>query len=464
MACGGVTPFEFSSSTSSPLYVLVLAGVYRLVGVNKIAPLVLSWGFGLGALWVAAKTLKETVSARWQMVALVGVVLLTPMFVIGTLGMEHSLHLLLVLVFLRCFQDEAKPLWVVAVLSALLVGTRFEGLLMAAAAVLVLLLQRRWVRAGVIAVAAWVPVGIYAWFSMAHGGYWLPNSVAIKGLRVSGLEVGERLRNLWMVVSHNVTYAPHLGLLAVLLVGLAVVVRKRQPELAATVAVVGGGSVLHLLTADVGWAFRYEAYLVGAGLVVLARAWPALVGSRMTVRVAAGCLLLVLAVLLGDRAGQAGVLLPKFSRNIYLQQWQTALFFHEAYAGQAVAANDIGAINYLTDLHFLDLAGLASAEVFQAKRTDDYTTDFLDDLSGRRGVQVAVLYETWFSEHPATTLGGPELPLSWIRVRRWTVQERLQLGDRTVSFYALSPEGAVTLKAKLDAFEKKLPGAVKVTR
>jgi hypothetical protein len=460
----GVTPYEFSSSTSSPLYVLLLSGVYRLLGPSQYAPLALSWIFGLAALSIAAKTLKQAVSPARQTVALIAFVLLTPLFVVGTLGMEHSLHLLLVLLFLDCFENQTKPLWLVVVITALMVGTRYEGLLMAGVACLILLVHRRWLRALVIAASAWIPVGVYALFSRAHGGYWLPNSVAIKGLRVTGLSAAERLSNVWAVAKPNLIRGPHLAFLAVLLLLMAAALRKPRPRLAATLAVVGGTSLLHLLTADVGWAFRYEAYLVGAGLVAAACAWPALRDSRPKfVPIATIVLSLTIAVLV-LRCALAGAMLPKFSRNIYLQQWQTARFLQASYPGGAVAANDIGAIDYQTDLHCLDLAGLASADVFNAKRSGDYTTDFLEDLADARGIQVAVLYDSWFSAHPITSLGGPPVPDSWIRVRRWRVPEKLQLGDTTISFYALSPEQAATLKTKLDAFEPTLPKEITVMR
>src|SRR5215471_6148903 len=91
----GVSPYEFSSSASTPLYVLLLAITYRLFGVNEYAPLLLSWIFGLASICVASRILRRYISEGWQAVTLVAMVLFTPMFVIGTLGMENSLHLLL---------------------------------------------------------------------------------------------------------------------------------------------------------------------------------------------------------------------------------------------------------------------------------------------------------------------------------------------------------------------------------
>jgi hypothetical protein len=263
------------------------------------------------------------------------------------------------------------------------------------------------------------------------------------------------------VTQANLQHAPHLPLLLAGALVMAIALRRTHPKATGVLTVVGLAGVLHLMTADVGWAFRYEAYLLGAGVVAMATAWPLLGRSgakAMTALVyfAAFCA----GGLLIFRGAVAAALLPPFSQAIYRQQWQTARFLAVSYPGGTVAANDIGAINYVSDLHCLDLAGLASAEVFRAKREGEYTTEFLGQAAAARGVQVAVLYDTWFSEHPITPLGGPPVPPTWIRVRRWSVLQRMQLGDRTVSFYALNAEQAALLRARLDAFEQGLPKGV----
>ncbi len=51
-----------------------------------------------------------------------------------------------------------------------------------------------------------------------------------------------------------------------------------------------------------------------------------------------------------------------------------ALFLKDFYAGNVVAANDMGAINYIADIRCLDLYGLASMEVADLKRAGGATT------------------------------------------------------------------------------------------
>lgn len=124
--------------------------------------------------------------------------------------------------------------------------------------------------------------------------------------------------------------------------------------------------------------------------------------------------------------------------------------------------NDIGLINFTTNFHCTDLWGLANSDVFAARRAGAYSTDILSEETARRGVEIAVIYDAWFSNSAKTITPGPAIPASWIRVRRWRAPCLEQLGDRTVSFYALTPDEAMRLKTHLKAFERSLPSDVDV--
>jgi hypothetical protein len=394
---------------------------------------------------------------------MVAVVLLTPMFLLGTLGMEHSLHVFAALLFLAVFQCEEEPAAVMACATALLCAARYEGLLMAGAAAAVLLLRRRWKRAATIAAAAWVPVACYAWFSIAHGGSWLPNSVLLKGVDVAGSGWFARLVPVWETIRTNAIGAPYLPLMSIALLLLAGFLWKRNPPLGGMLGVVGMAGVLHLATAAVGWGFRYEAYLVATGITVFACAWPEMErAAKSGVAVCSIGLLSLAFLFLTIRATLCGALLPQFSRAIYEQQGQMAQFFKTYYPGGSVAANDIGYITYETDVHCLDLAGLASTEVFNAKRGGRDTTEFLERTARAHGVQVAVAYESLFSNGVHAKLGGPKLPASWEKVGEWSVPERLQLGGKTVTFFGTDAANAARLREHLEAFAGDLPKRVSV--
>jgi hypothetical protein len=456
----GGSPYEFSSSSSTPLYVLLLSFVYWVVGPSQYAPLFLSWVFGLASIFVAAQILAEHLIAVRQTAVLAAIVLLTPLFAIGMLGMEHTLHLFLTLLFVQRFDRSNESTWIIATITALMVATRYEGLFMATIGCLILIVLRRWTRAASVVVAAWLPVAIYAIFSTFHKGYWLPNSVAIKGIQIHGLALSARIVNVLMITSSHCFRGAHLFFLLAGTLVAALSLRNSRPRVAAMLFLIVGAGYLHLIAADIGWAYRYEDYLLGSGILGAACAFPLLRGSSRRV---SACLFVCAGAFLLGRAVQAAASLPQYSRAIYLQQWQTAAFLKTYYPGAAVAANDIGAINFRSDLRSLDLVGLADSDVFFAKRAGAYSTQFMDHETAERSIEIAIIYDSWFSVHPQTRLGGPPIPASWIRVRRWRVPQKEQLGDDTVSFYALTPDATRSLQERLRAFESILPKNVTVT-
>ncbi len=78
---------------------------------------------------------------------------------------------------------------------------------------------------------------------------------------------------------------------------------------------------------------------------------------------ACGALALLLFFPLAMKGGRLLWFLPQCTTNIYEQQYQMGLFVRRYYQNSTVALNDIGAVNFLADIHCLDLLGLANAEV-----------------------------------------------------------------------------------------------------
>ena len=456
----GVSPYEFSSSASTPLFVLTLAATFKLFGVNEYAPLVLSWTFGLLAIWVASRMLRKRLSDAWQTLVLVALVLFTPMFVVGILGMEHSLHLLLTLLFLNQIDKRDSPIWTVAAITALMVATRYEGLFLALTGIVFLVAARKFAKALAIAVSALVPIGAYALFSINQGGYWLPNSVALKGTnRIHGLDLLSRSVSLLHVTLSNISRAWHLVFLLGALSIAAFVLRKRR-RCCGLLVIVAGACCIHMATADVGWVFRYEDYLIASAIVILACSFSRLRESSRVAAIAVGCFLFCSEAFLIERSIDAAVMLPGHSLSIYSQQWQMAAFLKSYYPNARIAANDIGAIDFVNDLHLLDLVGLASGDVLMAKRKGRYSTDFIEQSASKRDIQIAIVYDAWFSTSSKSPFRGPPLPKRWIRVRRWTIPYEDYVGDETVSFYALNPDAAGPLQTNLIQFERTMPRAV----
>ena len=461
----GVTPFGFSGSSSSLLFPLLMAGLYRIVGITDYLPLVLSWISGLAAIYVAGRILSRFLEPKLQTVLLILFVLCPPLFVLGILGMEHSLHLLLTLLFLDLFLKDDVPAWQAIAISTTMVAARYEGLFFIAPACVILAAQRKWKAALSIAMGAAIPVCTYAAFSVAHGNYWLPQSVALKGAQTRSKSIAGTVWDLLHRAKMNSGDGPWLVLLLIALAASALSVAGRKwSRTALPLVVVFVAGCLHLCLAGVGRMSRYEDYLIGAGIVAIGCAFPTILKrtSRMTFTMlwilfcAAGISLLL-------RASVPAMLLPACARAIYAQQMQMARFVRTYYPRGSVAANDVGAISYYSDIHCLDVVGLASPEVFFARRRGVYTTDYLQTLAVAQHVQLAIVYDSWFSPERPDLL-GIAVPPDWVRVARWSLPQMLQQGGKTVSFYAVVPGETEHLRSALQEFALTLPKEVTVTQ
>jgi hypothetical protein len=126
-------------------------------------------------------------------------------------------------------------------------------------------------------------------------------------------------------------------------------------------------------------------------------------------------------------------------------------FVHQYYQNATVALNDIGAVNFLADIHCVDLWGLGNVEVARARRRHTYNVRDIERVTQQNGVRIAIVYDSWFP-------GG--LPPEWIRVGRWTIRDNVIVGSDTVSFYATSPAEAQHLSQCLGDFYLQLPTEV----
>jgi hypothetical protein len=131
------------------------------------------------------------------------------------------------------------------------------------------------------------------------------------------------------------------------------------------------------------------------------------------------------------------------------------LFLARFYQDKPIAANDIGAINYLADIRTVDLVGLGTLEVASMKRRGNYNTQQIYELAKQKGVSIAIVYDSWYNK-----LGG--LPPQWIIVGEWKIFNNVVCGSDTVSFYAVDPLEIDNLIKKFKAFSNTLPAEVVV--
>ena len=475
----GVNRHEFTSSSSSLLWTLLLSGVYAVFGVNDLAPLILNVLFLSVLLAFVFYILRSSGSGAvlngfFLFILTLGI----PSVALVFCGMEHSLHTALSVIFAygsaqvisrNSTCTPVRELSMLLVFAALVVMARFEGVFLVAVVCLLLVLRRRWMLSALLGVCGAFPVVLFGMISVVKGWYFFPNSIMAKANVPRSLSLANLLglgnsSNTTSLFERLYLSAPSLTVLLLFAVGGLVVLGRTSAKVwnpVSTLLVIFVlTTLIHLQFADTGWFFRYEAYLVALGIFAIALAvlrlrqssglfWqrgPALIGMVILVGV-------MVTPLLARGAG-ASIHAPVFSRDIFHQQVQMGLFLKEYYSEAGVAANDIGAINYYSDIDCLDLWGLADLDTFRAKWIGEYPPHLRFELAEARGVKIAIIFDKWFERY-----GGS--PVQWYKVAEWTDKDNVASVSKTVSFYAVDPSERSRLAQSIRLFSSnRLPEKV----
>ena len=471
----GVTPARFGSSSSSLLWEPLLAGSFRLFGLHAITPLVLATVFGCGVLVVAYTAFRRHgLSTIATLVALLLLQMAVPLPVLAFSAMEHVLQLLIDLGFilvvagLLASDKPRQPARYLALLALAMLTTtvRFEGLFLVFVACLVMLWQRRWIGAVVVGLAAIAPVVLYGWFSVRHGGLYLPNSVLLKGhpmdlhslqgiVHSLGFQAAVRLTSLSYL-------APLVAIGAAALVAGSLAGEKRESLSAYVLILALGTTLLHLQFASYGCVYRYDAYLIGlllTGITLAAApylhrpAWPPTNADlRLVAGLAVFAFVAAMPLLFRMRSAVRDYTIAPY--NVYCQQIQMGRFLQTYYAGKTIAANDIGAITWLGKINLVDTYGLDNINLAKKKLAGTYGIDDVMNEARVNNASIAIVYDAWL----------PAPPTAWTPVAKWTIPDNIVCSQDNVTFYAIDPAEKERLPRLLEEYRPRLPVGVKVER
>jgi hypothetical protein len=474
----GITRFGFTSASSSPLWTFLIAVSYAVFGVSETSPFYLSLLCGALVLGVAYCVLRwYKLSSKLTFWTLLILVFFTPLPLLICIGSEHPLHaaLTILLTFLaaRLLSEESpstarRDLILLLAISPILTVVRYEGMFLILVVCALFFLRRRWMTGVAVGMAGFSSLLLYGAIGLAKGWSWLPSSILLKGNFPRFTDLGTALNSVFGPAYVNVKMGPHLVVLVLGSLFLALYASDKRKALwdsrQVMTAIFVAITLAHIQFCMVALFFRHEAYLVALGIVVVVAqlsdqlpeklfgtpADRALVPKHAGGVVQAALLIYPCLV----RAGAALVYLPQASKNIYEQQYQMALFIKRYYQGSTIALNDIGAVNFLADVHCLDLWGLGNYEVTQLRRRHEYRTRDILRLSREAGVKVAMVYDTWY----AGDIGG--LPRDWVWVGQWALPDNVVAGGDRVSIYAVDESETAPLIQKLQDFSPLLPKEV----
>lgn len=482
----GMNPYAFASASSSVLYTILLAALFKIFSVQVLIPFVINALVAIGVLVIVRRWLEnEGVSGAGQLVILLALIFLTPLPILVICGMEHTLQSLFCFLFIYGFSgwlEKAsrtgswKMPWSLFVYGMLVTFIRYEGLFVIAVAGVLLLHHRKLGAAISLGLVSALPLVVFGAYSVAKGSYFLPNSVLLKSagapLNISGMlhYVNSLLVDkLTIVKTDSVPVGsprPGISLLAtqrlLIILPLSFVVFWRYiRERIAYGYILGillAVTLIHLCFAATGWLYRYEAYLIFCSTVIVGllvwqygrKVWlerGVAVRWMMAVVVFAAVFPLVLrSAAAFTRTGDACV-------NIYEQQYQMGRFLRTYYDSDVNAVNDIGAVSFLTQGANIDLWGLGNIQVARSRKSGRWNPGFLDSLCRAQGAGTAIFYEKWFND---------SMRYRWTKVATWQIPNNVICGDDSVSFFAIRPADAPVLKGHLQAFEKQLPAGVEV--
>jgi len=478
----GVTPHAPSASSSSILWPLILSALVYLLGPAPMIPYFLSLAIATGLLWWLDRQVRATVKDPEAAAPLVlFAAFASCMTFLVFIGMEHVLQVWVSLGFAwRAASVLADPsptfrrAWPLIVLAPILSATRYEGLFLVAPVCVLLALRggpRQFLGRGLavgcaICAGALVPVVIFGIAMHRLDLPFLPHSVQLKAL-VPHVAVHGHWLHFGPKFILNALVHPELTLLLCAAIYSLRARRKAGGDFwtvpALLQAIFAAATLLHLEFAATGPFTRYIAYLTALGVVALGleagplfragfrlhpRSPQLTRGRRYLSRCTWGALLIMAAF--------CHLAVPQMSQNIYGQQIQMARFLGTYYNGQGVALNDIGTSAFFTEIKMVDIFGLASREVAEARLRGEYGQEEIDRITREADVQVAIVYENWFQTLSGTSL----LPGHWEKVGTWKIPFNIVCGWHTVAIFAVDPEGRDRLVENLIEFSGQLPRGV----
>jgi hypothetical protein len=175
----GLSKYAFQSASSSLLYPIVLAPIFFIAGEHLLIPLLVNF---LAAAWfllaVQRSLIRHGFPPLQQLFALLSAIVLTMLPLLVVSGMEYTLQLLFVFLFLEAL-TEGTNYRRIYIYGLLAVATRYEDIIIIGLACILLGIQKGWKPALRIFAVSISPMILFGFLSIAKHNYFLPNALLI---------------------------------------------------------------------------------------------------------------------------------------------------------------------------------------------------------------------------------------------------------------------------------------------
>ena len=264
----------------------MLSGLFLIFGTHTIIPLLLNILISTGLIVLVYRLLEEQGVSRSSQLGMVLLMLfVTPMPAMIFSGQEHVLQAFIVIgfVFLSArdlvtqrevrLSSNARYL---LLLCPFVTMVRYEGMFLILIVCLLYMLQRRFLFAFIVGVLGFLPILIMGLIAMRQGWFFFPNSVYIKG-NLAGIHTVGDFKTLtinslfWM--QSKLVRSPALLFLMLLAAFTYIykVGRSKKFWMPQQIMLLMflGVAFFHAVFAHTAWFYRYEAYLVALGVLVV---------------------------------------------------------------------------------------------------------------------------------------------------------------------------------------------------
>ncbi len=464
-----VNGLPFVSATSSPLWSLIISASYLITGINPYVPFILNILISIAVIYLVFSILKKFNAQKYSFIVVLIFIFVSPLPALVFTGMEHIAQIFFALLFVYLCAGylaenrKYSNLFTIIIISAILTALRYEDMFLVFGVSIIFTLRKKYFSAILIFASGIIPILIYGIISESHDWMFLPNPVLIKSNlpAFTAIEIAKiPIRAFKRMFEPDILFIIPASIFVFLKYRRIKISALNQKQLMLYTFLIT--YILHMIFAQTGWYFRYEAYLVSIGIVVL---WlniydylPDILKNRSSMGtekhlLPKKILLIIIIISLCGRT-VASLLVPLSTNNIYNQQYQMAMLLNNYPINTVIAANDIGMINFYSDKTIVDLWGLADMDVGKYKIAHNYNTSKIDSITKVKSVKFAALYEPWFGQY-----GG--LPASWQKIGEWKMTRlNIVCGNETVSFYSLDSSQTEIYTQILSKYSKSLPSSI----
>lgn len=432
----------FTSSSSSFLYTILLAVGFKIFGNHQYYPYVLNFVPYLLLFVVIYKYYAKKTSKQKFLAIQLFLVLLYPL---PLFAMEHSLHVLFVLLFLLEFDkyiSGTKNLALLFLLGFTLTMLRYESMFILFAAFLILLYHKKIIPALLLMIIGFSPIVLYGIYSVQQGSFFLPNTLMTKGNFPDGSL--QSFIDFFVKIIFDFTINIHFTVY-IILVGIYLWKQRfKTTHWSFLIVLLTTGA--HLLFAGILHFYRYEAYLIVPVVIYFILYFykdEEATFINKSKFVTALQFIFIFSIVF--RLAFNIWIIQMGSKNIYEQQIQFSKFLKKYYDNKPVLVHDIGYLAFTSDVKIYDIAGIATLDVAATKTKKlHHKPEFIEVQQKKYGFTVGVFYDIF-------AMNG--MPKNWIKAGEWKIDHNRICGLSKINFYAVDSAHYLILQHQLKDYQ-----------